>query len=309
MRVMRTLLLRTWLALAALSLVPALALAQVQPKPSVLRKLHDTGVITLGYRSNQPPFSYVDEQLQPIGYSVELCQRIVDSLRQRPELRDLEVRWLTVNAATRLPLVANGTVDLECGTTTNNAERQRIQTFSVTTFVAESRLLSRRESPVRQLDDLRGQSVASTIGTTSIQYLNALNQQRQLGMKILAGVDDLDGMRMLEAGRVRAFLMDDVLLRSLVAMARDPSDYVISEQALSVEPYGIGLTRHDPEFKTAVDEVLVRLFRSGEIMTIYRRWFQSPIPPRGVNLELPMGPTLRRVIAQPTDSPDPERYR
>lgn len=274
-----------------------------------LRKIRDTGVITLGHRATSVPFSYLDAQLEPIGYSMDLCWRIVDEVRNRLGMRDLEVKLIAVTSATRLPMVANGTVDLECGVTTNTAERQLNQAFSVTTFVAVSRLLSKKTSGVRTLDDLRGKAVASTIGTTSIQLLHNLNQSRELGLKIVAGLDDGDGFRMLQIDRALAFAMDDVLLRSLVAAAPNPAELEISDEALSVEPYGIGLRREDPVFKQLVDGVLVGLFRSGEIRNIYRRWFQSPIPPRGINLQLPMSRALERVIQVPVDTWEPSRYQ
>jgi glutamate/aspartate transport system substrate-binding protein len=215
-----------------------------------------------------------------------------------------------VASATRMPLVINGTLDLECGITTHTAERARSQAFSLTIFVAETRLMTRGGERVRSLFDLRGLAVASTIGTTSIQHLAKVNEQQGLGIRILGGLDDPEGFQMLKSGRASAFLMDDVLLRALVAQqGPGADDYRISDQALTVEPYAIGLRKGDPQFKALVDEVLAGLYRSGEIHAIYRRWFESPLPPSGLNLKLPMSAAFRRVIANPTDSPDPERYR
>jgi len=294
--------------LAPVLLLLAATVAAAQDSP-VLRKLRDTGVVTLGYRAQSPPFSYVDAQLKPIGFSVELCERVIAELRRLPGLADLEVRQLAVSSATRIPLVANGTVDLECGITTHTAERARQVAFSTTIFVAESRLLSRNADPRRTLDDLRGQPVVSTIGTTSIHFLQAENRRQQLDLKILGGVDDVESFRILESGRAVAFAMDDVLLRSLVAASAEPTQFTMGAQSLSVEPYAIGLPRDDAEFKRIVDGVIKRLFDSGEFRAIYRRWFQQPIPPRGLNLNLPMSEALERVVKNPTDSPDPQRYR
>lgn len=301
-----------WLALPAGRAAPAPAPAvnaQTLADSPVLRKIRDTGVIVLGHRVTSVPFSYLDARLHPVGYSMDLCQRVVDAVRTRLGLRDLEVKLVAVTSATRMPLVANGTVDLECGVTTNTVERQKTQAFSVTTFVAASRLLAKKASEVRTLDDLRGKTVASTIATTSIRYLNSVNESRQLDMRIVAGQDDTDAFQMVQADRAVAFAMDDVLLRSLIATAATPGDYTVSEDALTVEPYGIGLSKDDPVFKKMVDGVLMDLYRSGEIHTIYRKWFLSPIPPKGVNLQLPMSESLRRAILQPTDSPDPAAYR
>lgn len=300
-------------ALAAAAAVASAAPAPASTPPAldsaVLRKVRDTGVIVLGHRVTSVPFSYLDAKLRPIGYSMDLCQHVVGAVRERLGLRDLEVKLVPVTSATRMPLVANGSVDLECGVTTNTAERQKAQAFSVTTYVAASRLLSKKENEIRTLDDLRGKVVASTIATTSIRYLNGVNDSRQLDMRIVAGQDDTDAFLMVQTDRAVAFAMDDVLLRSLQAAAANPAEYSISDEALSVEPYGIGLPRDDAVFKQLVDGVLIELFRSGEIHAIYRKWFQSPIPPKGINLQLPMSDALKRAIAHPTDDPDPQRYR
>lgn len=302
--------------LLASSAALLLALAAHAADGPTLARVRETGVIVLGYRPASLPFSYLDAQLKPTGYTVELCERVVAAVRAKLQLPDLEVRRVEVASATRMPLVANGTLDLECGITTHTAERERSQAFSLTIFIAETRLLTRGGSGerVQSLADLRGQAVASTIGTTSIQHLAKVNEQQGLGIHILGGLDDPEAFQLLRSGRAAAFLMDDVLLRSLLAqqnlrLGPGPEDYGISDRALTIEPYAIGLRRGDPQFKALVDEVLTDLFRSGEIHAIYRRWFESPLPASGLNLKLPMSASFRRVIAQPTDSPDPERYR
>lgn len=295
------------LALAGLGLFTPTAHAADGP---TLTRLRQTGVIVLGYRPASPPFSYLDGQLKPVGYSIELCERVIAAVRVKLKLPDLEVQKLAVGSATRLPLITNGTLDLECGITTHTAERARSQAFSITTFVAETRLLTRGDK-VQGLADLRGRPVASTIGTTSIQHLHKVNEQQGLGIRILAGLDDPEAFQLLRSGRAAAYLMDDVLLRSLLAQQspQEQQDYALSDKALTVEPYALGMNRDDPAFKALVDEVLVGLYRSGEIQAIYKRWFESPLPASGINLKLPMSAAFKRVIAQPTDSPDPERYR
>nr|WP_316641162.1 transporter substrate-binding domain-containing protein [uncultured Roseateles sp.] len=284
------------------------AWAQGAESPT-LRKLRDTGVLALGFRVASPPFSYLDAKRAPVGYSIDLCRHIIEAVKKRLDMPELEIKLVPVTSATRMPMVANGTVDLECGITTNTIERQRTQAFSLTTFVAESRLLSKRVSGIRGIDDLRGQPVSSTIATTSIQFLHHLNQSRSLDMKILAGLDDRDAFRMVQTDRAVAYAMDDVLLRVALAGIANADEYVISDAAYSVEPYAIGLPRDDPQFKQLADGVLAELYRSGEILAIYRRWFLAPIPPKGVNLQLPLSEAFRRVIQQPTDSPDPQHYR
>lgn len=274
-----------------------------------LRRIRDTGVIVLGYRAESPPFSYLDERLKPIGYSVELCERVIRHLKRRLDLSELEIKLVAVNSATRLPLVANGSLDMECGSTTHTAERARKQSFSLTTFVAGTKLLSRRNSPVLRIEDLRGRSVASTIGTTSVRYLDTASSQRGLNIRILLGQDDHESFRLLQTGQAAAFMMDDVLLATQVAQASNGDSYRLSDEVLTVEPYAIGLPPRDPGFKRLVDEALRAVYASGEIHAIYERWFLSPIPPKGINLRLPMSAAFQRVVKQPTDSPDPERYR
>lgn len=302
----RRLPLRIRLLVALACAVPLAAAAQ---ESFTLRKVREVGVISIGYRDASVPFSYLDDGQRPVGYSMEICDRVVQAVKAKLDLRALETRYVPVSSATRVPLVANGTVDLECGVTTNNLERQRKVAFSVTTFVAASRLMSKKTAPVRRIDDLRGKVVTSSVGTTSLKLLQDLYTERRLEIGILAAKDDAEAFRLVETDRAAAYAMDDVLLRGSIALSRHPEDYVISEEALSVEPYGIMLNREDPAFKRLVDETIVGLFRSGEIHRIYRRWFEAPIPPKGIVLGLPMHPAMKRVIERPTDSGDPAVYR
>lgn len=296
-----------WLSVCLCLLAQA---AKSQPLESVtLRKIRDTGVIVVGHRLDSAPFSYLDGKLRPIGYSVDICRHIIQAIKTRVENPELEIKWVVVTSATRMPLVANGSVDLECGVTTNTLERQKTQAFSLTTFVAQTRLLSKSAAGVRGLADLSGQPVASTIATTSIQFLHQANMTQQLGLKILVGQDDRDAFRLLQSDRAMAYAMDDVLLRMLLLSVPNASDYVISEQAFTVEPYSIGLPRADAGFKALVDEAIAGLYRSGEIQALYRKWFQAAIPPHGLSLQLPMSEAFKRVIARPTDSADPQQYR
>ncbi|WP_425500860.1 amino acid ABC transporter substrate-binding protein [Pseudaquabacterium terrae] len=285
-----------------------LAAADAPADSFTLRKIREVGVISIGYREASVPFSYLDEQQRPVGYSMAICDHVVQAVKARLGLRELESRYVPVSSATRIPLVSNGSVDLECGVTTNNIERQRKVAFSVTTFVAASKLLSKKTQPVARIDDLRGKAVTSTVGTTSLRYLQELADERGIAMRIIAAKDDAEAFRLVETGRAAAYAMDDVLLRGTIAAARKPDDYMVSDEALSVEPYGIMLNRDDPEFKRLVDDTIVGLFKSGEIHRLYRRWFQSQIP-GGINLALPMHPAMRRVVDKPTDSGDPAHYR
>lgn len=284
------------------------ALAQAPEASVTLRKIREAGVISIGYRESSVPFSYLDSQQRPIGYSMAICEHIVDAVKARLRHPDIERRLVPVNSATRIAMVANGSIDMECGVTTHTADRERQVAFSVTTFVAASRLASRRDAPVPRVDALRGRSVTSTVGTTSLRHLQEL-YTGGLPMTIIAARDDPDAFRLLENRRVDAYAMDDVLLHGTIAGSGHAQDFLVSEDALSVEPYAIVLPRDDAAFKRLVDEAIVALFRSGRILALYRQWFESPIPPSGVNLRLPMHPAMQRVIAEPTDSPDPAHYR
>lgn len=285
------------------------AWAQPATVPSAtLNKIRNTQLVVVGYREFSVPFSYLDARHQPVGYSIDLCQKVVLAIQQHLGLAQLRIKYVPVSPATRIPLVANGPVDMECGVSTNTLERQRSVAFSVTTFLSEARLVSKRKDAIEDLNQLRGQVVVSTVGTTSMRRLNTLNQEHQLQMQIVAGRDDIDSFQMLNVGRAKAYLMDDVLLRGFVAQSAHPQDYVISQAVFSVEPYAIMLKRQDPAFKKVVDTALVDLFRSGEQQAIYQKWFMQPLEPSLTNLQLPMSAALKRVVAQPTDSGNPADY-
>jgi glutamate/aspartate transport system substrate-binding protein len=282
------------------------AVAQQSP---TLRKISETGVISLGFRDNSLPFSFLDKQQRPIGYSIDLCLQVVEAIKIKLKLPGLEIMFRPVTSANRLSFVVNDIVDLECGSTTNTLERQSEVAFSVTTFVASSSLVSKKSDPVSSLKDLQGRTVVSTAGTTCIRALATSNKTQRLNMRIVSGMDHEESFRFLEFDRAAAFAMDDVLVHGLVARTRNPGEYVIHNTDLSLEPYGIVVRKHDPEFKKVVDDALVDLFKFGEINQIYRKWFLSEIAPNKVLLQMPMSRGLKKAIAFPTDSPDPAAYR
>lgn len=274
-----------------------------------LRKIREAGMVSIGYRDASMPFSYLDDKQRPIGYSMDICYRIVDALKAKLNMPGLQVRLTLVNTANRIPLVANGSIDLECGVTTNTVERQRLMAFTVTTFVAASRIAGKKSSNINTIADLKGRSVVSTVGTTTMRRLPELSQSHDLNLDIMIAKDDLEAFRMLETDRADAFAMDDVLLRSYITSAKNPADYMISEEALSIEPYAIALSKDDPGFKKVADDAIIAMFKSGEIMQLYRKWFETPIPPKGMNLQLPMNAALKKAIAKNLDSGDPADYR
>jgi glutamate/aspartate transport system substrate-binding protein len=260
-------------------------------------------------RDSSIPFSYLDDKQSYQGYSIDLCMKAVTAIQKHLGMTALNVKMQPVTSATRIPLMANGTVDLECGSTTNNLERQKQVAFAPTTFITANRLVAKKSSNIKSLDDMKGKTLVSTSGTSNLKQLTQLNAERNLGMNIVAAKDHAEAFLMVETGRAVAFGMDDILLASLAASSKNPSEYSITQEALSVEPYGIMLRRDDPGFKKVVDDAIINVFKSGEINRIYGKWFQAPIPPKGINLNWPMSEQLKKVIAHPTDSGDPAAYK
>jgi len=290
---------------AATLAVCAPALAQ----EGTLDKIKSSGSITIGHRDASIPFSYYDDRQQPVGYAMDLCLRIVDAVKRDLKTPNLKVNYQLVTSANRIPLMANGTIDLECGSTTNNLERQKQVWFTITHFVTANRWVAKRSAKLDKLEDLKGKTIVSTAGTTNIKQMTELNASKNLGMNIISANGHPEAFQMVETGRAAAFAMDDILLYSLVAQARSPKDYHISAEATSVEPYGIMLRKDDTAFKKVVDAAMVNIYKSGEINKIYQKWFEKPIPPKNLNLSIPMSPQFKKVVANPTDSGDPNDYK
>ncbi|NHZ96406.1 transporter substrate-binding domain-containing protein [Massilia sp. CCM 8734] len=285
------------------------AAAQAQEPTGTLAKIKKSGVITLGVRDGSIPFSYLDDKQQYQGYSIDLCMKVVAALQKQPGLASLKVAMNPVTSANRIPLMANGTIDLECGSTTNNLERQQQVAFAPTMFVVANRLLAKKASNIHTLADMKGKTLVATAGTSTLKQMTILNREQNLGMNIVVGKDHPESFLMVETGRAAAEANDDILLASQRANAKKPDDYQITADALSVEPYGIMLRKDDPAFKKAVDDALIAYYKSGDdVYRLYQKWFLSPIPPKGINLRFPMPPELINVLARPTDSADPAAY-
>jgi glutamate/aspartate transport system substrate-binding protein len=296
----------------AYALLAAAALALSAPlaaQEGTLKKIKDSGAITIGHRDSSIPFSYYDDKQQPVGYAMELCMRIADAVKSELKMPKLDVKYQLVTSANRIPLMANGTIDLECGSTTNNLERQKQVWFTITHFVTANRWVAKKSAKIHALADLKGKTIVSTAGTTNIKQITEINGQQNLGMNIISANGHPEAFQMVETGRAVAFVMDDILLYSLAAQSRNPKDYEISKEALSVEPYGIMLRKDDTAFKKVVDAAMVSIYKSGEINKIYDKWFQKPIPPKGLNLAIPMSDSFKKVVAKPTDSGDPADYK
>lgn len=281
--------------------------AQAQDS-GTLKKIKETGTITLGVRDSSIPFSYLDDKQSYQGYSIDLCLKIVTAVQKHLGMSSLNVKMNPVTSATRIPLMANGTIDLECGSTTNNVERQKQVAFAPTTFVTANRILSKKSSGIKTLMDLKGKAVVSTSGTSNLKQLTQLNADQNLGINILPAKDHAEAFLMVETGRAVAWVMDDILLASQAANSKNPAEYEISKEALSVEPYGIMLRKDDAGFKKVVDTAIGSVLTSGDVNRIYHKWFMQPIPPKGIALNWPMTEQLKAVAAKPTDSGDPAAY-
>jgi glutamate/aspartate transport system substrate-binding protein len=291
---------------AAIGLVSGAAAQQT----GTLKKIQDSGSITIGHRDASIPFSYYDDKQHPVGYAMDICMKIVDAVKAELKMQKLDVKYQLVTSANRIPLMANGTIDLECGSTTNNVARQKEVAFAPTHFLTANRVVSKKTAGLKSEADLKGKTMVSTSGTTNIKQLTDLNTSKSMGMNIIPANGHPEAFQMVETGRAVGFAMDDILLYSLVASSRNPSEFVISDWALSLpEPYGIMLRRDDPAFKKVVDAAVTRLYKSGEINGLYDKWFLKPIPPKNINLNVPLTAQMKNMFANPTDSGDPAAYK
>lgn len=268
-----------------------------------LQKIASTGIVTFGYRESSVPFSYLDGPHRPVGFGVDMYAPVLEGLRKATGRQQIEVRYQAITSQNRIPLVANGTVDLECGSTSNTAARAKTVAFAINYFYTGPRLLVNRDSGIRDFADLRGKTIAVTSGTTSFKLMRQYELEHKLGMTQVAGKDHADAFLLLESGRVSAFVMDDILLYGQVLNARRPERWQVVGKALQVEPYACMLRKDDPAFKQVVDDALAGLMRSGEFERIYDKWFLQPIAPRGRSLNLPMSRELRENLRVRSDQP------
>lgn len=267
-----------------------------------LEKIQQSGTVRIGHRESSVPHSYL-VGTRPMGFSIDICERVVDDLRTRLKRPDLKIEFVSVTSANRIPLVQNGTVDLECGSTTNNAVRQQQVGFAINTFYTGTRLLTKKASAINGYADLKGKPVVSTSGTTNLLVMRKYAAEKGLEIALMAGKDHADAMLMVDVDRAAAFAMDDILLYGLVANAKNPADWKVVGEALQVEPYSLMMRKDDAPFKAAVDGSIKRLVKSGEFETLYKKWFLSPIPPRMVPLNVPMSEELKRNLKDLSDKP------
>ncbi|WP_302173893.1 amino acid ABC transporter substrate-binding protein [uncultured Hydrogenophaga sp.] len=286
-------------SLMALSLAGS-AMAQTA---STLDKVKASGSITVAYREASMPFSYLGADARPTGFGWEICGRIVEQVRRVTGRSDLTVKTQAITAQNRIPLLVNGTIDIECGSTTNNPERNKQVAFGINYFYTGTRFLVKADSTVRSAADLKGRKVVSTTGTTNLQVLRKLNADRGLGFDLIAAKDHGESALLVQQGRADAFGMDDILLYGVRASSPNPAALAVVGEPIQVEPYAIMLRRDDPSFKKLVDDTLKELIRNGEFVSLYKKWFESPIPPRGINLNAPMSDELRNNLKNLSDQP------
>ena len=295
---------RVFKACAFVSLVLGGHLALADDFSATLKKITTTQQISVGYRDASVPFSYIGDQSgRPMGYSVDLTHRIIERLREKTGLPKLRVKYRLVTSQTRIPLVQNGTVDLECGSTGVTAERQKQVAFSYGFIYVKGQLLTAKDSGINGFSDLKGKHVVTTAGTTNERFLKRYNAEHQSNIFVISARDHGEAFKMLETGRAVAFYMDDALLYGERAKARDPHHWVVVGKEQSREIYSCMVRKDDPQFLAVVNETLGDLYRSGEINEIYQRWFEQPIPPKGLNLEFPMTSELKAIIAKPVSDP------
>ncbi len=291
--------LRPALALAAITAMLALP-AQAQ---TTLEKVKASGSISVSYRESSIPFSYLDDKAQPVGFSVDICDRIVDEIKKATARADLKVTRQAVTSANRIPLLVNGTIDIECGSTTNNSDRAKQVAFATNFFYTGTRFLVKADSGIKGMGDLNNKIVVSTTGTTNFRVMRNLITEQKLPIELIGAKDHSESALLVESGRAAAFAMDDILLYGLRASAQNPASLAVVGEAIQVEPYAIMVRREDPTMKALVDGVLAGMMKSGEFTRLYTKWFQSPIPPRGINLNAPMGKELVDNMKLLSDKP------
>jgi glutamate/aspartate transport system substrate-binding protein len=285
--------------LSPMMAAPALA----EDLSGTLKKVKDAGTITMGVRESSYPLSYLDENQQSIGYHIDICRKIIDAVRAQLKAPSVKILYQTVTSQNRIPLVTNGTVDIECGSTTNNEARQQQVAFAPTTFVTNVRMAVKKNSGIKSIADLADKPVATTTGTTSVQLLRAHEKGAKINFKEVYGKDHADSFLLLETDRAVAFVMDDNLLAGLIATSKNPSDYAVVGEVLNVEPIAIMFRKDDAPFKKLVDDTVKDMMKRGEIDMLYKKWFLSPIPPKNVNMNFPMSDKLKELIKNPSDAP------
>lgn len=291
-------------AWAAIALTATLATgANGQELTGTLAKIKDNGSISIGHRETSIPFSYYDNNQKVVGYSQDIAMRLVDAIKTSVKLDELAVNLVPVTSQTRIPLLINNTIDLECGTTTNNKERQKQIAFSTNFFIIGTRLLTRKDSGISDFPDLAGKNVVVSAGTTSEKVLRRVNEEKNMGMRIISAKDHGEAFVTLESNKAVAFMSDDAILYGEMSKARNSAEWHITGTAQTNEVYACGMRKDDPAFKKVIDDRMAEMMKSGEMETLYNKWFNAPIPPRDVVLGVPLGEEMKKLYAEPNDIP------
>jgi len=289
-------------SLIAVAALFAAGTGTVLAQATTLKKVQDSGEIVMGVRESSAPLSFTLGNNQFTGYHVDLCLAIIDNISKTVG-KKLNVKYTAVTSQNRIPLTQNGTVDLECGSTTNNTARQKDVAFGLTTYMTEVRMVVKAKSGITSIAQLDGKTVATTTGTTSVQTLRKHQRAAKANFKELFGKDHADSFLLVESGRADAFVMDDNILAGLVATSKNPKDYRIVGEVLSVEPIAVMFRRDDPGMKRAVDHTISEMMKSGALAKLYEKWFLKPIPPKNTSVNLPMGTSLKALFKEPNDKP------
>ena len=284
-----------------LASVTVSSFAHAEELTGTLKKIKDNGVIVVGHRESSVPFSYYNNEQKVVGYSQDYSDAIVDAVKKKLNLPDLQVKMMPITSQNRIPLLQNGTYDFECGSTTNNLERQQQAAFSDTIFVIGTRLLVKKGSEIKDFTDLKGKTVVVTSGTTSEVLLNKLNEEKKMDMRIISAKDHGDSFRTLETGRAVAFMMDDALLAGERAKAKKPDNWEIVGTPQSKEAYGCMMRKDDAEFKKLVDDTIVQAQTSGEAGKWFETWFKKPIPPKNLNMNFELSDDMKALFKAPND--------
>jgi glutamate/aspartate transport system substrate-binding protein len=276
--------------------------AQAQDLTGTLKKIKETGSITIGYRESSIPFSYLDDQQKPIGYAIDLCNKIVDTVKADLKMPNLKVTMQPVTSSNRIPLLQNGTIDLECGSTTNSTQRQQQVSFGPSYFVINVTAAVKKSSNINTIADLNGKTVSTTSGTTSVPLIKGYEKSKSTEVKEIYGKDHAEAFLLMADDRASAFIMDDILLAGQIANSKKPADYkILTNESLRQEPYSMMLRKDDPQFKALVDKSIGAVMKSGDINKIYAKWFTTPIPPRNLNINFPMTAPIQEAFKNPND--------
>lgn len=293
---------KSFVATLGLALTAAALQAHAgEPLTGTLQKVDQANSITVGHRESSMPFSYYDDKQTPVGYSMDLCAAVVEGIKKKLNKPDLKVQYQPVNSSNRIPLVKNGTVDIECGSTANYLERQKEVAFSYSTFWVSKRFIAKSDTPYKTIDDLAGKPVVVTQGTDTALLIRKLNDERKLGLRIQSGKDHAESLLMVTTGRAAAFMEDDILVSSIRAKDKNPDSLKLLSDSFGGDPYALMFRKDDPQFKAFVDQTLSDLMSSGKANNLYNKWFLGPIPPNNITINFEMPAKLKELFTQPSD--------